>query len=131
MSERKTALALSIREPFVYAILNLGKTVENRTWCTEVRGRVVLHAAKTWDEEGAAWLRARGYELPPRESFILGALVGEARIEGCRRATVVEQEGAGGDEWACGPWCFVLGKRERYRDPILARGFPGFFRVDL
>jgi hypothetical protein len=123
--------ALSIREPWCYAILCLDKTVENRTWPTQVRGRVVLHAAKTWDEEGACWLLEWGHRLPERSSFVLGALVGEVEIEDCRRLTVAEALGTGGDPWAFGPWCFVLGQRKRYAEPIPTRGYPGFFRVEI
>lgn len=38
--------ALSIRQPWAWAILHTGKSVENRDWYTEYRGRVLLHASK-------------------------------------------------------------------------------------
>lgn len=38
--------ALSIRQPWAWLILNAGNDVENRTWPTKVRGRVLIHAAK-------------------------------------------------------------------------------------
>lgn len=39
-------LALSIRQPWLWAIMHLGKNVENRTWPTRYRGRICLHAAR-------------------------------------------------------------------------------------
>lgn len=39
-------LALSIRQPWASLILLAGKDIENRTWSTQVRGRVLIHAAK-------------------------------------------------------------------------------------
>ena len=45
--------ALSLRQPWPWAILTLGKDVENRTWKTNFRGRVMLHASKKYDHDGA------------------------------------------------------------------------------
>ena len=39
-------LAISIRQPWASLILLAGKDIENRTWSTQVRGRVLIHAAK-------------------------------------------------------------------------------------
>ncbi|BCJ89999.1 hypothetical protein IZ6_07340 [Terrihabitans soli] len=43
--------ALSVRQPWACGLLYLGKPVENRTWRTEFRGRVLLHAAKAEPDE--------------------------------------------------------------------------------
>src|ERR1700690_1312991 len=37
--------ALSIKQPWVWAILNAGKDVENRTWTSKHRGWLALHAS--------------------------------------------------------------------------------------
>ena len=37
--------ALSIRQPWAWLILHGGKDIENRTWATKLRGRVLIHAA--------------------------------------------------------------------------------------
>ena len=47
--------ALSIRQPWIWAMFHLGKDVENRTWSTGVRERVMLHASLKYDHEGAKW----------------------------------------------------------------------------
>jgi hypothetical protein len=39
--------ALSIHQPWTWAILNAGKTVENRRWSTSQRGPLLIHASKT------------------------------------------------------------------------------------
>lgn len=38
--------ALSIRQPWAWAIVHAGKDMENRDWPTRFRGRVCIHAAK-------------------------------------------------------------------------------------
>lgn len=37
--------ALSIQQPWVYAILQKGKDIENRKWTTKHRGWIALHAS--------------------------------------------------------------------------------------
>lgn len=39
-------IALSIRQPWAWLILNGWKDIENRDWTTRVRGRILIHAAK-------------------------------------------------------------------------------------
>jgi hypothetical protein len=39
-------LALSIRQPWASLILKAGKNIENRSWPTKYRGRILIHAAK-------------------------------------------------------------------------------------
>ncbi len=36
---------LSIRQPWAWMIIHLGKDIENRNWSTKVRGRVLVHAS--------------------------------------------------------------------------------------
>lgn len=38
--------ALSLRQPWLWAIFDLGKDIENRRWNTRYRGPIWLHAAK-------------------------------------------------------------------------------------
>ncbi|GAA3417649.1 hypothetical protein [Streptosporangium vulgare] len=49
--------ALSIKQPWAWAISRravtyAGKDVENRTWTTEYRGLLAIHASLTWDRAG-------------------------------------------------------------------------------
>lgn len=38
--------ALSIKQPYAWAILTQGKDIENRTWHTKQRGEIFIHAGK-------------------------------------------------------------------------------------
>lgn len=38
--------ALSIRQPWAWAIIHAGKDIENRDWATKYRGPILIHAAK-------------------------------------------------------------------------------------
>lgn len=39
-------LALSIRQPWAWLIINGGKDIENRDWPTKFRSRILVHAGK-------------------------------------------------------------------------------------
>lgn len=52
--------AISIQQPWAWAILHAGKDVENRTWRTTYRGPVAIHASKAVDPEGSAFLASLG-----------------------------------------------------------------------
>jgi len=45
-------IALSIQQPWAWAIIHGGKDVENRTWPTKFRGRFLVHASRKFDWEG-------------------------------------------------------------------------------
>jgi hypothetical protein len=42
----KSMKALSVLMPWAGLIMYCGKDVENRTWCTNYRGRILIHASK-------------------------------------------------------------------------------------
>jgi len=65
--------ALSLRQPWVTAVLRLGKNVENRKWNTHYRGPFLLHAAKGMTQE----------DQDDALAFTLGVL-GEARRDEVR-----------------------------------------------
>ena len=47
---------LSIRQPWAWLVVVGIKPVENRKWYSAYRGPILIHAGKTFDEEGACWL---------------------------------------------------------------------------
>ena len=121
------ALALSVRQPWAWAILQGGKDVENRTAASVRLGRmregpVAIHAARgmTRAEYDAAadFMAALGVDCPPPVDLPRGAIVGEVRV-----ANIVS---ASPSPWFFGPRGLVL-ERPRAVDPIPADGALGFF----
>jgi len=51
--------ALSLSRPWAWAMFH-GKDIENRTWPTSYRGRIIIHAALSWNKE-----RSHEVILPP------------------------------------------------------------------
>lgn len=81
--------ALSIRQPWAWLVANGHKPIENRTWKTKFRGRVLIHASKgmtndEYDDALATAMHAghRSY-FPPREKLERGGIVGVATIIDC------------------------------------------------
>lgn len=119
--------ALSIRQPWAWLILHSGKDIENRSWPTRFRGRVLIHASKGMTraeyEDGQDPLWQSGgptIELPPIEELARGGIVGSVEIVDC-----VEQSDS---PWFFGRFGFVL------RDPkplpfVPCPGRLGFFDV--
>lgn len=122
-------LALSIRQPWAWLILNGSKDIENRQWQTRVRGRVLVHAAKgmTRNEYAGAvdfivdaGMPPLPFDLPAFEHLQRGGIVGSVEIVDC----VAESA----SPWFIGRYGFVL------RDPRPCEFFPclgrlGFFEV--
>lgn len=81
--------ALSIRQPWAWLIVNGHKDIENRTWPTRFRGRVLIHAGKTMTrdeyDDGLATAMHVGYRafFPTREQLERGGIVGVATIVDC------------------------------------------------
>lgn len=94
---------LSIRQPWAWLITSGHKTIENRTWSSDYRGPILIHAGRHWDPSGfdrdfEKWLAKRGITLPldlPR-----GGIVGAARI-----SDVVTHSA---DPFFFGPYGFAL-----------------------
>ncbi len=123
-------LALSVRQPWPWAMFYAGKDVENRSWPTRYRGRVLIHASLQFDGPRDAafanctiWAREANARPPDGVyDFPLGGIVGEAEIVDC----VTQSD----SRWFEGPYGFVL----RNAKPLPfrpCRGKLGFFKPDF
>jgi hypothetical protein len=123
---------LSIRQPWAYAILHLGKRVENRSWYTPFRGEFLIHAAKKWSREEKEDLECFADEIrrkfeKPYPTIWLGRVVGIATLVDCVRAEAVP---VGQETWGFGPWCFVLENVRALDEPYSLKGMLGFFETE-
>jgi hypothetical protein len=114
--------ALSIQQPWAHAILNLGKDIENRTWTTNIRGRVLIHAGKKIDKDGIDFIASMNKLSIPidQEKLLIGGIIGSVEIVDCVQKSA--------SKWFFGRYGFVL------KNPIKLPFFPckgqlGFFDV--
>jgi ASCH domain len=91
--------ALSIRQPWAWAVAAGHKSIENRTWTTSYRGPFAIHAARVVETEAFADVeRLTGQPVPG--GLALGAVVAV-----CHLIDVVTQSD---DVWFSGPYGWVL-----------------------
>jgi hypothetical protein len=121
----ETLPCLSILQPYAWLIVNGHKDIENRDWRTNFRGRILIHAGKTYSrrshDEYVSDMEDYGIELPTFADMQLGGIVGSATITDCVREH--------SSRWkVLGSWGFVL-KDQRVRPFVPYRGALGIFRV--
>ena len=104
--------AISIRQPWCHHILYDGKDVENRSWPTKFRGKVLIHASKGFDREDR--------DLVQKHEMPLGGIVGMMEITDCVSAM--------DSRWFFGPYGFVIGRR-RALPFVPCKGALSFFDV--
>lgn len=133
-------LALSIRQPWASLIIKCGKDIENRTWPTKFRGRILVHAAKGMtrgEHEDAIDFAVAAIRADPKnaeatktrtlremgfafDDLERGGIIGSVEIVDCVRDSA--------SPWFMGPCGFVL----RDPQPLPFRPFKGalgFFPV--
>jgi len=76
--------ALSIQSPWAWMILYSGKDIENRSWKTNFRGRVLIHVGKNYHSEDDEWIEQRyGLRIPKVARILLGGIIGSVEIVDC------------------------------------------------
>ncbi len=121
--------ALSILQPWAWAIAAGFKDIENRSWRhgnpgLHFRGPVLIHAGKGWDENGLIHIQREHPEvyrqMPPAAEIHRGGIVG--------RVTVVDVVRHHSSRWFFGPVGLVLADARPLPFRPL-RGQLGFFVV--
>lgn len=113
-------MALTLRDPWASAVVDLGKRIENRTWTTPFRGEFAIHAGKSVDVSADAL--AVGERLEQR--LPSGCVVAVARL-----VDVVRDSD---DEWAQeGLYHWVLDGVRRLAVPVPCVGRQSLFKLPL
>lgn len=125
--------ALSIRQPWAWAIANAGKDVENRNWNMNHRGTLAIHASKSmtmaeYHEFNHFFYNQLGDKyhnhftspaLPNFDSLVRGAVIAIV--------TAVDCVTSHHSPWFCGPYGLIIKKKVILPDPIHCKGQLGFF----
>lgn len=116
--------ALTIKQPWLYAITDLNKRIENRTWKPPewiIGQRIGLHASREDDLSGfAAFRDITGVDAP--HDLPRGCIVSTARVVGfCNHSE---------DDWFVGPYGWVLDDISKvFPGPVSCRGALGLWDV--
>ena len=119
--------AITVRQPWAWAIINAGKDIENRNWNTHFRGRVAIHAASAMTREeykdGYERIKSINHRLkiPAYEDLARGAIIGTVEIIDC----VQDSD----SPWFGGKHGFVLARPKKLSEPIPCKGALSFWNV--
>lgn len=126
-------LAISVRQPWAWAIIYGGKDIENRRWSVyspsrRFTGRVAIHASSgmTRNEyrEAAEFMEKLGVTCPPAVDLVRGAIIGTVEIIG----SVTRVSRPTTSKWFVGRFGLVLRGPEPIPEPIPVSGQLGFFK---
>ena len=119
---RLEPVALSVRQSWAWAIVSGYKDVENRSWPTDYRGNLLIHAGQRLDGAGFERLDLLGHAYP--EDLPIGALVGTVEVVDC----IADND----SEWAePGAWHRVLSSPTESKTPIACLGRLKLFAPDV
>jgi activating signal cointegrator 1 len=125
--------AITICQPYPRLILIGEKPVENRTWYTDYRGPLAIHAGKS-----RAWLDDDDEQqaLDAGDPLVFGAVVGVCTLADCLRVATIEKGRFDSlypqlkSRAHChGPWCWVLTEVKQLTKPVPYKGQQGFFNI--
>lgn len=135
------ARILTVRQPWAWAIIHGGKTVENRVRniVGDYRGPVLIHAAKVndvdaWRAMGRTNLSAYTRSLDAREALIAGAVIGVVDLVDSHPVESCITQQHDGDWLVCSEWAeraghhLVLANPRALDEPIPYKGALGLRR---
>jgi hypothetical protein len=122
--------AISIRQPYAFAIVHGFKPVENRDWRHPYRGPVLIHAGQKEETDQVTRIIALIADQTGTPFGKLHALYKKHSARGAivGRATVADCVTAHASRWFNGPFAFVLTDPE-FCEPQRFRGALSFFEV--
>lgn len=114
--------ALTVCQPWAWAIVAGGKDVENRTWPTRYRGPMLVHAGKS--RTFLLSLNAAHYPgcptVPREDSLVMGAVLAVVDLVGCVRDAR--------SPWAeRGSWHWQLENVRELKNYVPAQGAQGLW----
>ena len=150
--------AITLKQPWAYAITDLGKNIENRNWLpmlyrSSSKGETLaIHIGKAWDD--SAWdriYRISGEHVPPKSQLITGAIIAVCDVVGWI-GIIKSVESTNGnikkkhfvinpfsgfepykdmrlDKWFFGSYGWILVNVRKFRNPIPYKGALGRWDV--
>lgn len=120
---------ITVKQPWASLICEGIKDVENRTWKTSVRGRILIHAAlKDFDFRNSMTSEyQREFIKEIKKPYIKGSIIGSVEIIDCLKSKDSPHK-AWGDMY-CYHW--VLANPILFDKPITAKGKLSFWEFDM
>lgn len=117
-------LALSVRQPWASLIVHFGKLIENRSWDTDYRGDLFIHASGQMNH--GEYFNVREWVMthklvspeafPALEDLPMGMIIGRTRIVDTRSSPVSYELSSSGE--CLKPWEFSDGYAWELAKPV-------------
>jgi hypothetical protein len=127
--------------PYAWLICKGFKPVENRSWKTDFRGRIYIHASQTIDHAAFRYLPATlphkiiSQFMPdgiaPTGMFKTGAIIGEVDVIDCKFRFPDENANLYSVWHVPGQWGWILANPAFYDLPVPYKGRQRLFEVGL
>src|SRR5262245_5440028 len=120
--------ALTLQNPWAWAVFHAGKNLENRWRPTSYRGPLLIHVGKS--RQGLerflpGELLCPGCPpLPDFSQLVFRAVLGVVEVVDCLKVKECED-----NPWAVGPYCWVLENPRLLKEPLPFSGQQAFFDV--
>lgn len=105
-------LALTVKQPWAWAIVSGRKPTESREWSTQYRGPLLIHSSRSPLEPGTEF-------KPPRGELFYGHILGAVQLISC----IHSPDGKG--------FLFGLGSPIVFPNPVHYSGNKGLFNIPL
>lgn len=120
---------LTIKQPWASLIINGYKTYEFRSWKTNYRGKILIHAGLTLEKDT---LNKLNYDI----EYVQGAIIGEAEIVDCilvdkkfdDNLTKINEIVYGNNH--IGNYAWKLENIRKYKEPIYVKGKLGLWNYE-
>lgn len=112
--------ALTVRQPWAWALVMGYKDVENRNRPTRYRGTLLIHAGLQLDPDGFVAIWELGLLRKMPDSLPRGGLIGTVSVVDCIKNA--------DSEWTVpGKWQWILSRPTQFRGLLECRGGQGLF----
>ena len=116
--------ALTVWQPLANLVIEGVKRVENRSWRTDCRGALAIHAGTSRralpilnDQAFCRLLEDLGHPAPSKDELVFGAIIGTVHLN-----DIVPPEDLQDEAFAKGPWCWILDRPRRLDTPRPHKG---------
>lgn len=132
--------AISLWQPWAHLVAYGAKSFETRSWETSYRGRIAIHASKTWNRELIDLVAEEPFKRfwNTHDVHVFGAIIAVATVKSCIPTSEVisalrftggfmfkgrvDQEFKFGD-FSPGRFAWELGDVVRLSEPVFCRGY--------
>lgn len=135
--------ALTVKNPWAWAIVHAGKNVENRSLRTRHRGLLYIHASKAYDSQALRFPAFSNLDLDfdvtgeAKEGIdIRGMVIGTVDVTDCHHADECAMDNDEGRRVYCSEWAmagqhhWVLANPRAVEIPFEAKGMLGLWNLD-